>query len=83
MIDAVAASAAVVGQAAVATVLNGPDTVFQKLTTRKTGTHARLSEILKAVTDNPFAREWWDAVWYGKDVAALKKLLGDALRSAG
>ena len=29
---------------------------------RKTGPYARLAAILKAVTDDPFTREWWDAV---------------------
>jgi serine/threonine protein kinase/tetratricopeptide (TPR) repeat protein len=71
--SAVAASAAVAGTPAIAAL--GPDRERQLEKLRyKTGTSARLGAILKAVTDHPFQKEWWDAV-ARRDNKTLRKLV--------
>jgi serine/threonine protein kinase len=62
LIEPVNLSAAVAGEAVVQTLLNRPSI------------YDRLELILKAITDDPFTKEWWDAV-ERRDSAKLKSLL--------
>jgi cytochrome c-type biogenesis protein CcmH/NrfG len=72
LVGAVGASAAVAGNPPVAALSHDPGRPLEKLL-RKTGPLARLTAILDAVTEDPFTREWWDAVGK-KDAARLGQL---------
>lgn len=73
LIEAIGASPAVAGTTAVEAATRSRNLSFGLLL-KKTSPHQRLSTILKAVTEDPFTRQWWDAA-ARHDVAALKKLI--------
>ncbi len=69
--EAIETSAAIAGSAPVVAIMHDPN---KRVLLRKKGPYAQLTAILKAVTEDPFAQEWWAAV-ARKDTAALKKLI--------
>jgi serine/threonine protein kinase len=73
--EALYTSAAVAGALGPVAIANDESGALEKLL-HNHGIYARLGTLLKAVTEDPFAKEWWDAT-ERKDSKRLRELVAD------
>jgi tetratricopeptide (TPR) repeat protein len=73
--DALYASSAVAGALGPVALANDPNDGLEKLL-RERGSHAKLDAVLKAVTEDSFAKDWWLAI-RSRNTKRLRELVGD------